>query len=160
MYYLVDTTLNNGCLRVLPGSHIKRHKLHEYIPEYEENIKQFDRFEKHDHPLFQHASGEVNVTVKAGDLVIGDARLFHSAHKNQSGKRRTVLTLWFWPNFNEMPESLRALLGRETDNFLNRKDRNVWNESWPHELTEELLMKYNGNMKPLERSRYPSNELK
>ena len=68
--------------------------------------------------------------------------------------------LWFWPNFNEMPESLRALLGRETDNFLNRKDRNVWNESWPHELTEELLMKYNGNMKPLERSRYPSNELK
>ena len=29
MYYLVDTTPENGCLRVLAGSHLKRHPVHD-----------------------------------------------------------------------------------------------------------------------------------
>ncbi len=31
MYYLTDTTPQNGCLRILPGSHRRRHSLHEAI---------------------------------------------------------------------------------------------------------------------------------
>ena len=29
MYYLVDTNIHNGCLRLIPGSHLKRHALHD-----------------------------------------------------------------------------------------------------------------------------------
>ena len=29
MYYLVDTRPENGCLRVVPGSHLRRHPLHD-----------------------------------------------------------------------------------------------------------------------------------
>ena len=32
MYYLVDTVRTNGCLRVIPGSHRKRHRLHALPP--------------------------------------------------------------------------------------------------------------------------------
>ena len=32
MFYLVDTSRENGCLRVIPGSHLKRHSLHDLIP--------------------------------------------------------------------------------------------------------------------------------
>ncbi len=31
IYYLVDTTPRNGCLRVIPGSHRKRHPLHDHL---------------------------------------------------------------------------------------------------------------------------------
>ena len=33
MYYLVDTNRGNGCLRVVPGSHLKRHALPRCTPE-------------------------------------------------------------------------------------------------------------------------------
>ena len=33
MCYLTDTTPENGCLRVIPGSHLKRHALHDLVPE-------------------------------------------------------------------------------------------------------------------------------
>ena len=33
MYYLSDTSRVNGCLRVIPGSHKKRHKLHDLASE-------------------------------------------------------------------------------------------------------------------------------
>ena len=29
MFYLNDTSAQNGCLRVIPGSHLKRHSLHD-----------------------------------------------------------------------------------------------------------------------------------
>ncbi|MDE0555181.1 MAG: phytanoyl-CoA dioxygenase family protein, partial [Candidatus Poribacteria bacterium] len=32
MYYLVDTTPDNGCLRVIGGSHLNRHPLHDILP--------------------------------------------------------------------------------------------------------------------------------
>ena len=32
MYYLVDTRIENGCLRVIAGSHRKRHHMHDAVP--------------------------------------------------------------------------------------------------------------------------------
>jgi len=32
MYYLADTSIANGCLRVVPGSHRRRHSLHALLP--------------------------------------------------------------------------------------------------------------------------------
>ena len=154
MYYLVDTNRQNGCLRLIPGSHLNRHPLHQYIPEYENNVKRFNRAEELNHPLFQPAEGEVDVPVKAGDLVIGDARLFHSAHSNQSKTWRTVLTLWYWPDFNAMPESVRALIGS------NRHRSAEYPDTWPHHLTDPLQTEYHGEIEPVISSRFPTQELK
>ena len=46
--------------------------------------------------------------VKAGDLVVGDARLLHSANVNRTDERRTVLTLWYLPRYDETSERVRA----------------------------------------------------
>ena len=154
MYYLVDTDRQNGCLRLIPGSHLNRHPLHQYIPEYENNVKRFNRAEELNHSLFQPAEGEVDVPVKAGDLVIGDARLFHSAHSNQSKTWRTVLTLWYWPDFNAMPESVRALIGS------NRHRSAEYPDTWPHHLTDPLQTEYYGEIEPVISSRFPTQELK
>ena len=40
MYYLTDTTPENGCLRLIPGSHLKRHPLHDKIsPRHTEALR-------------------------------------------------------------------------------------------------------------------------
>ena len=33
MYYTVDTTPGNGCLRLIPGSHLERHPMHDAVPD-------------------------------------------------------------------------------------------------------------------------------
>jgi ectoine hydroxylase-related dioxygenase (phytanoyl-CoA dioxygenase family) len=53
--------------------------------------------------------------VKAGDLVIGDSRVLHAAHANDSDQRRTVITLWFHPNYDELPQDLQAAFVRRCD---------------------------------------------
>ena len=46
--------------------------------------------------------------MRAGDVVMGDARLLHSAHANRSDERRTVLTVWYWPVYDDLPEEVQA----------------------------------------------------
>ena len=59
-------------------------------------------------PALQPAAGEVDVPVRAGDVVAGDARLLHSAHANRSDERRTVLTVWYCPAYDDLPEEVLA----------------------------------------------------
>ena len=48
------------------------------------------------------------MAVTAGDLVVGDSRVLHAAHANTTGRRRTVLTTWYLPRYDELSERLRA----------------------------------------------------
>lgn len=105
MYYLTDTTPENGCLRVLPGTHRRKHALHDADAAHGEELSRVD---DPDHLLYGMVSGEVPVPVRAGDLVIGDARLLHSAHANRSGQERSLITLWFHPNAKGLPKGMRA----------------------------------------------------
>ncbi len=89
MYYPIDTNRENECLRVTPGSHRHRHRLHGLPQAHADEIETAGD----DHPALQPDPGELDVPVKAGDLVIGDARLLHSAHPNRSARRRTLC----WP---------------------------------------------------------------
>lgn len=91
-YYLVETTRENGCLRVIPGSHRKRHKLHDILPEA--HGKELQAVEDLSHPAFADYPDAVDVPLGAGDLLIGDARLLHAAWPNQSDQRRTLLLAW------------------------------------------------------------------
>lgn len=106
MYYLVDTTIENGCLRVIPGSHLKRHPLHDMFGEAHDEA--LARASDLDNPAFQAQPDEVNVCVKAGDLVIGDARILHAAHPNNSDEERPVITLWYFPDYHSRSEGFQA----------------------------------------------------
>lgn len=107
IYYLVDTTRHNGCLRVIPGSHRKRHPLHESlrdasIPDLERRMRDPSS------PAFHSYPDEVSLPVKAGDLVVIDVRLLHATHANDGEEDRTALSLWYIPACRDLPECVRA----------------------------------------------------
>ena len=150
MYYLVDTTPSNGCLRVVKGSHLNRHPLHDILPNAHGEALQ--RVEDPDHPAYQRVPGEIDIPVKAGDLVIGDSRLLHASHGNQSRERRTVITLWYHPFFALLPASMQAHIGRLRQKF-------GWSDAdW--ERIAELAPVCETNIEPLKWNRNPGPELK
>lgn len=87
MYYLTNTTPQNGCLRMIPGSHRKRHPLHDLASTM--HTEELRTYQNPDHVQFQHAEGEIDVPVNAGDLVVGYENIFYASHANQSDERRT-----------------------------------------------------------------------
>ena len=90
-YYMVDTTRENGCLRILPGTHLKRIPLHDVLPAaHEHEIQAVDE----DSPVFADPPEAVDVPVKAGDLVICDQRVLHAAWPNRTDRRRTLVLEW------------------------------------------------------------------
>ena len=91
-YYLTDTAVENGCLKVIPGTHLKRIPLHDQlVPAHEQGA----RFIEETHPImFSDHPDEVNVPVSARSLVLGDARILHSAGRNYTDERRTLILAW------------------------------------------------------------------
>ena len=150
MYYLVDTTPHNGCLRLLRGSHLKRHQMHDTIPDA--HTDDLRRMSDPDHPAYQSIAEEVNVPVCAGDLVIGDSRLLHSAHANKSDQRRTVITLWYFPYFDLLSDGLRAAIARPRE----------WS-GWDAEAmtrTAEFVPRYEGQAEPVAWNREPGPDFR
>ena len=151
MVYLVDTTPENGCLRVIPGSHLKRHPLHGVLDGLDG--REINRMADPDHLAFQPAAGEVDVPVRAGDVVIGDARLYHAAHANRSDQRRTNITLWYLPAFTGLPEPVQAF-------FAAQATGEQWSWAEPAKsLLEPLRPIYRGTAAPIEMSRVPGRDL-
>ncbi|MGI9332171.1 MAG: phytanoyl-CoA dioxygenase family protein [Gammaproteobacteria bacterium] len=105
MIYLTRTTQHNGCLRVIPGSHRQRHPLHDKPPAHAEALAKVAK--PHD-PIYASAAGEQAVPVEPGDVVIGDARLLHGAYDNRSEHERTLITLWYHPDFSNLPPGMQA----------------------------------------------------
>ena len=150
MYYLVDTTPHNGCLRLLRGSHLKRHQMHDTVPNA--HTDDLRRMSDPDHPAYQSIAEEVNVPVCAGDLVIGDSRLLHSAHANKSDQRRTVITLWYFPYFDLLSDGLRAAIARPRE----------WS-GWDDEAmarTAEFVPRYEGQAEPVAWNREPGPDFR
>lgn len=91
-YYTVDTTRENGCLRVIPGTHRKRIPLHDQLPDaHGPEIQAVDET----HLAFAEQPGEVDIPVKAGDLVIADGRVLHAAWPNHSHQQRPLVLAWW-----------------------------------------------------------------
>ena len=105
MYYLTGTSRENGCLRVLPGSHRRRHRFHDAMQAHDEGLSRVDDPE---HPLYGSLAEETPVPVRAGDLVVGDSRLLHSAYANRSAEDRSLITLWYHPGLSLLPPGMRA----------------------------------------------------
>ncbi len=113
-YYTTDTTLENGCLRIIPGTHRKRIPLHDLLPPA--HGPEIQAITDLSHPAFQDHPDAIDVPVKAGDLVINDARVLHAARGNSTPDRRTLVLQWhsifpcpqvpsWWRG--EIPEAIR-----------------------------------------------------
>ena len=86
-----DATLENACMRFIPGSHHLGHLTYKLSENDEANV------------LNQTVSGAegfgepVNVELKAGEISIHSDLLLHGSEANQSNKRRCGLTLRYCP---------------------------------------------------------------
>ncbi len=83
MFYLVDTHVENGALRVITGSHVRHNPIHDLLGE--PHSRELTEARNTDAVEFTTLPDEVSLPVRAGDLVLGDARLLHAAHANESG---------------------------------------------------------------------------
>lgn len=114
-YYMTDTNRDNGCLRVIPGTHRHRIDLHDILPNAHE--AEIQALEDYGHPAFLDRDDAIDIPLRAGDLVIGDARLMHGAWPNGTDQRRTLILAWhdvfqfpqppsWWTG--EIPEAVRT----------------------------------------------------
>ncbi|MEM7132510.1 MAG: phytanoyl-CoA dioxygenase family protein [Chloroflexota bacterium] len=150
MYYLEDTTIQNGCLRLLAGTHRTRHILHDLGEAHTADI---NSVEDPDDPRFRDYPNEVDVPVSAGDLVIGDARMFHATHANQSEQRRTVITIWFHPLFEGLAPATQSWIHAD---FHRR------HSGWPKAALAEIepvIPDYAGGVEPMKPNRFPDERL-
>ncbi len=149
MYYLTDTNRQNGCLRVIPSSHLQHNALHDVLraPHSQELGAAHDVVAAVE---FSTRPDEIDVPVRAGDVVIGDARLLHAAHSNETDERRTLITLWYQPDLCSLPERMQAQMAHKVQQLP---------ETWPPEakaLVTPLLARYEGSAEPYARSLYRS----
>jgi len=138
--YMTDTTRQNGCLRLVPGSHRRRHALHDLVDAHDPTLAEV---KNPDDDAFASHPDEIDVPVRAGDVVVVDARLIHGAHPNRSGRERTNITLWWHPNYESLPASLRARIwhvfereGIDTD---FDPDRSLRLDTWPEPQRSQVL---------------------
>ena len=110
MYYLTDTRVANGCLRVIPGTHIKKHRLHDELGRAHSNevrSKSDGEIPFREKTEHMRTSDCIDVGVKAGDVVIGDARVLHGANENLSDERRSLITIWYVVDFDGQSENFK-----------------------------------------------------
>tara|TARA_Y100000591_G_C21812215_1_gene688598 strand:- start:773 stop:1639 length:867 start_codon:yes stop_codon:yes gene_type:complete len=152
MFYLTDTSRSNGCLRVIPESHRKRHILHDMA--HEKHNKELKTFANPSDIQFQDVEGEIDVPLKAGDAIFGYANLFHSSHSNNSDKKRTLITLWYYPDYSNLPEKTRATIySLEKQNYMpifSKKENNMYSS---------YMIKYEGNAKIIKPEWKPGKKL-
>lgn len=144
MVYLSDTRPENGCLRVIPGSHLHWAPQHD-MGGHDEGTRHMDPATT---PAYKDSPDQVNLSVNAGDLLIGDARILHGPHGNQTDERRTVITMWYLPRFDELCEPMKAA-------FQTRLNM-IPPSSLPEELRSKLdplTLDYTGDAEPVEWSR-------
>ena len=107
MAYLTPTRPENGCLRFLPGSHVRRHPLHDGMADGHVALARADDLDRAE---FADVPGEREVRSMPGDLVVGDARLLHAAHANTVEERRSLITLWFQPRYDQLSPRMKATM--------------------------------------------------
>ncbi len=150
MYYLVDTSPQNGCLRVIPDSHRRRFPQHEY-----EGHGTDIRYENPDTSVkYADAAGQIDVPIKAGDLLIGDSRVLHAPRANGTERRRMVLTMWYLPRWDDLSERMQASYSAghraSTDGVPPETRRRLL----------PLLPRYTGTAAPAATNRRPGEHLK
>ncbi len=159
MIYLTDTRIENGCLRLIPGSHRHDHELHGLPAAHTEEIATgVDT----GNPIYASHKDEVAAAVRAGDVLIGDSRLLHGAYANRTTEERPLLTLWYIPTWSALPGSVRSALHVMCKREVVDIDEDIGDlptvDDWPADALEHvrhLLPEYDGDDKPTPWNRTP-----
>lgn len=92
IYYLDDTDQTNGCLRVIPGSHLWPREVQE------KNEGDGDR------------NNEIPLPINIGDVFIGDRRLLHATYANSTNNPRSCITIAYALNFDKLDQKAKHLI--------------------------------------------------
>ena len=102
-----DSLVDNGCLRVVPGSHRAR-ALHEHLHEERSDLTLNQRLAA---GAFDEADA-VDVELRAGQMSLHDVYMIHGANANRSPRRRTGVALRYMPATSLFDRGLRPVEGR------------------------------------------------
>ena len=105
--YLTATDMQNGALRILPGTHHRSAAIHACLPQA--NVHGIADIEPSHIAMSDHAN-QVTLGLNAGDAVAIDYRLLHGTHGNASDARRDCIILNFTPAWRDLPSDIRGPL--------------------------------------------------
>ena len=117
---LEPSTRENGCLRVIPRSHVGHH-LHPHLHEDRSDLTLNQRmadgsFDEHD---------AVDLELEPGQMSLHDVYMIHGAAANTSGQRRTGVALRYMPATSVFERDLRPVDGK-TGVAVNFAQRPIW----------------------------------
>jgi len=117
---LEPSTRANGCLRVVPGSHLGQ-QLHPHLHEDRDDLTLQQRL---DAGSFDE-SRAVDIELQPGQMSLHDVYMIHGAAANTSSQRRTGVALRYMPATSHFDRSLRPVDG-QTGVPVNFAQRPLW----------------------------------
>ena len=102
---LEPSTVENGCLRVIPRSHAER-RLHEHLHEDRTDLTLNQRLAHVD----EHSA--LDIELEPGQMSLHDVYMIHGARANTSGKRRTGAALRYMPSTSVFERNLNPVDGQ------------------------------------------------
>lgn len=104
---LEESSADNGCLRVIPGSQRDR-RLHEHLHEDRADLTLQQRMAD---DSFDESQA-IDIELQPGQMSLHDVYMIHGARANTSGRRRTGVALRYMPSTSLFDRSLRPVDGQ------------------------------------------------
>ena len=117
---LEESVIENGCLRVIPKSHIGQ-QLHEHLHEDRDDLTLQQRMVA---GAFDESTA-VNLELQPGQMSLHDIFMIHGAAANTSNKRRTGIALRYMPATSHFDRQLKPVDGK-TGVAVNFSQRPIW----------------------------------
>jgi hypothetical protein len=117
---LEESSIENGCLRVIPKSHIGKN-LHEHLHEDRQDLTLQQRMKA---GSFDENTA-VDIELEPGQMSLHDVYMIHGAKANTSQKRRTGVALRYMPATSLFDRSLKPVDGK-TGVAVNFANRPLW----------------------------------
>jgi hypothetical protein len=117
---LEESTVENGCLRVIPRSHAGK-LLHEHLHEDRTDLTLNQRLAA---GTFDEASA-VDLELQPGEMSLHDVYMIHGANANRSTKRRTGVALRYMPSTSVFERGLKPADGK-TGIAVDFANRPLW----------------------------------
>ena len=102
---LEPSTVENGCLRVIPRSHAER-RLHDHLHEDRTDLTLNQRLAHVDE------AAAADIELQPGEMSLHDVYMIHGARANTSGKRRSGAALRYMPSTSVFERDLRPVDGK------------------------------------------------
>jgi ectoine hydroxylase-related dioxygenase (phytanoyl-CoA dioxygenase family) len=102
---LESSTIENGCLRVIPRSHAEQ-RLYKHLHEDRTDLTLNQRLAHVDE------AAAVDIELQPGEMSLHDVYMIHGARGNASGKRRTGAALRYMPSTSVFERNLNPVDGQ------------------------------------------------